>query len=449
MSGQKSYKTEQEIEQNISSELKQGIDELDTINDFKISDVLNTDLTKFVEQSSKNINQSDKYNAVKAGGMRIPKREHKQNEVVKELKEQGVKQTDLKKAIEEHDKKINELKELAKQIEEKNEYLNFSESSEDLQKFREFLFSTNLFSEEITLNKQKITLRDRISHSSGIDENIFVNSYDIIEYNNRNSPKDGAVDPAEQLVLLSKLNKLFRFEFIQQTDSNLKFGYVDRSICAFLKTKNLKSHTISTLLLQHMLKKLLICSMGQMESAFRSDSVWITPEFKRAILPEIIMMQALPTNLKQSFNTFMEELSELKDPRILKDNTKLDYIIHVFTPGIIEQTIARAIKCMTPMFIYDYFESIKSIYLFVALIEVLLNESTHDTIRRQDILLIGRVVLFMYQNTRYLQNSLPRNLPISEEELSEQLQMYYLNHTMLGPQNILLRMLEKSCVGII
>ena len=58
MSGQKSYKTEQEIEQNISSELKQGIDELDTINDFKISDVLNTDLTKFVEQSSKNINQS-------------------------------------------------------------------------------------------------------------------------------------------------------------------------------------------------------------------------------------------------------------------------------------------------------------------------------------------------------------------------------------------------------
>ena len=94
MSGQKSYKTEQEIEQNISSELKQGIDELDTINDFKISDVLNTDLTKFVEQSSKNINQSDKYNAIKAGGMRIPKREHKQNEVVKELKEQGVKQTD-------------------------------------------------------------------------------------------------------------------------------------------------------------------------------------------------------------------------------------------------------------------------------------------------------------------------------------------------------------------
>ena len=78
-----------------------------------------------------------------------------------------------------------------------------------------------------------------------------------------------------------------------------------------------------------------------------------------------------------------------------------------------------------------------------------MSEKTRETLQRIDILLLGRVALFVYQNSRYLQNSLPRNLPLSNEELSEQLQMYYLNHTMLGPQNILLRMMEKACVSII
>lgn len=447
MSEQKSYKTEEEINQNISSELKEGINELDAIQDFEISDILKTDLSKFISQPEKQ--PAQKKEAAKAGGMRIAKKEHKANETVKELKEQGVKQSELKKAIEEHDKKINELRELAKQIEEKNDYLKFSESDDDIKKFREFLFTTNLFREEVTLNKEKIILQERASTTSGIEENRYINSYEIISYNNRDSPKDGAVDPAEQLVLLGKLNKLFKFEFIQQSDSNLKFGDVDRSICAFLKERTTQAHSITTKIVSELLKKVLICSMGQMESAFRSESVWITPEFKRVILPEIIMMQALPEHLKRSFNIFVEELTELKDPRILKDASKLDYLIHTATSGIIEQTLARAIKCMTPMFIYDYFEAVKSIYLFAGMLEVLLTEKTRETLQRVDILLLGRTALFIYQNSRYLQNSLPRNLPLSEEELSEQLQMYYLNHTMLGPQNILLRMFEKSCISII
>lgn len=443
----KTYKTEEEIEQNISSELRNGINNLDIMQDFEIFDVLKTDLSAYSKQSDKKA--TEKKEATKVGNMRVAKKEHHENPIVKELKEQGVKQSDLKKAVEEHDKKISELKELAQQIEAKNNYLKFSESLEDIKKFREFLFTTNLFNEEVVLNKEKLVLQNRASQTTGVEENLFINSYDIIAYNNKDSPKDGAVDPAEQLVLLGKLNKLFGFEFIQQTDSNLKFGDVDRSICAFLKARKPQQHKIVSNIVQHMLKKILICSMGQMESAFRSDSVWITPEFKRVILPEIIMMQALPENLKNSFNIFVEELTELKDPRILKDSSKLDYLIHTATNGIIEQTLARAIKCMTPMFIYDYFEAVKSVYLFAGMLEVLLSEKTRETLQRIDILLLGRVALFVYQNSRYLQNSLPRNLPLSNEELSEQLQMYYLNHTMLGPQNILLRMMEKACVSII
>lgn len=442
----KEYKTEQQIDNNINPELKQGINALDSIEDFKISDILSGNFADNLTQNTKESQQQTR----KVGNMRVPQTRHKENETAKILKEQGVKQSDLKKAMEEYEKKINELKELARQIEEKNEYLKYSDKEEDIKKFREFLYSTNLFNEEIVLNKEKVVLPSRASETSGIDENLFINSYDIIKYDNKNSPKDGVVDPAEQLVLLGKLNKLFSFEFIQHTDTNLKFGDVDRSICAFLKTKkDVKPHAISSLILQHMLKKLLICSMGKMESAFRSDSVWITPEFKHVILPEIIMMQALPENLKQSFNIFVEELTELKDPRILKDSSKLDYLIHTASNGIIEQTIARAVKCMTPMFIYDYFESIKSIYLFVGLLEILLNVKTKETLERKDILLIARTSLFVYQNSRYLQNSLPRNLPTSKEEISENLQMYYLNHTMLGPQNALLQILERSCVSII
>ena len=49
----KTYKTEEEIEQNISSELKNGINNLDIMQDFEIFDVLKTDLSAYSKQSDK------------------------------------------------------------------------------------------------------------------------------------------------------------------------------------------------------------------------------------------------------------------------------------------------------------------------------------------------------------------------------------------------------------
>jgi hypothetical protein len=198
------------------------------------------------------------------------------------------------------------------------------------------------------------------------------------------------------------------------------------------------------------MKKLLLLSFSVHENAFRSSNIWIKPEFKSLIKSEIIMMQALPGFFKQSFNVFVTELLKLQDAQIFNRIDKLDYAIHIQKPGILEQTIARSIKTMTPMFIYDYFESIKSIYLYCGLLDAYIEKleqnidlkKNHQQVS-QDLTTIISVCIILYQNTRLYQNSTARTLPYFDKDtLSEKTQMYYLNHTLVGPQYHLLKFLE-------
>jgi hypothetical protein len=103
---------------------------------------------------------------------------------------------------------------------------------------------------------------------------------------------------------------------------------------------------------------------------------------------------------------------------------------------------------MTPSFIYDYYLAIKACYFYAILLESLIFEISNNRLKNKDIVkslqLIGQISFMMYQNQIYNQNSKARLLPSFKDEISNELQMYYLNHTMVGPQIYIVKMLSLS-----
>lgn len=401
------------MDQKNPLELKQ-----ETETKFPVPEVLKTALSSLDESQDFDIGQ--------LLSTKPPKGEKKKN----------LKKKDMNKIVAKVKETIKGIEEAAKQIEPTidlkvdDDYVEYHSKE-----FKEFLLSTNILQE----GDQPC----RGVTSNGIETDLYINSYKLFKYSTKSSPDSAQiVDIPTQLVLINRLNKLFGFQFIQQTDTSMKFGDVDRSICVFLKQSHkVKNHKITHEILNNLLKKFMITAFTTVESAFRSELVWVKPEFKKLIAPEVIMLQGLPGTLKESFNIFVNELTKIKGAKVFTDTSKLDILLHTMPSGVIEETLARTIKSMTPMFIYDYFEAVKSVYLFCGLLDVYLSGEVRNS---EDLVLIARVTNMVYQNTRLYQNSTARSMPYAEEDLSELLQMYYLNHTISGPQYFILKMLEKT-----
>ncbi len=464
---QREDKIEQELkEQHEFVELvEQHVDELDAYSDYKVEDLisgkeykrlLKLRKSKIETQHQQETGPSGSLPPLKVGKMRVA-RDHKDKELMQTIKDSGLKEKDYSKVVEKLKKTIDELETAAKKIEETHDFYVKEPNMEEKNNALKFLLTTNILTETMMFNGSPITMKQRGLSRKGIDQDEFLNSYNILQINSGDAPRS-IIEVPLQLAYINRLNKLFNSKFIQEADSNLKFTDIDRSICSFLLSAKPNNHNLTKTLLDNLLKKMILLTFSTVESAFRSTNIWIKPEFKSLIKSEIVMMQGLPPYLKQSFNAFVTELLELERAQIFNRSERLDYVIHVNTPCIIEQTLARIIKTMTPMFIYDYFEAIKSIYLFCGLFEVYLdrwvmnkdgNKKSSEEMR-QDVDTIVKVAVITYQNTRLYQNSTARSLPhLEESTLSEQAQMYYLNHTLVGPQYQLLRCFEKAIPALI
>ena len=68
--------------------------------------------------------------------------------------------------------------------------------------------------------------------------------------------------------------------------------------------------------------------------------------------------------------------------------------------------------------------------------------------QQEDVSLIAKICSIIYQNTRLNQNTTGRQLPAYNDKISETTQMYYLNHTIVGPQFLLLKLLERSAICV-
>lgn len=413
-------------------------DELD--NDINFNEILTEE---YIENYTKKINKKTSQKPVKiekkAGQRRTVKNSSKNEDKnnLNKLIPDNIPKEDVPKILKKAKETVNSIEDKAKEIEKSKDF------SIDLDKYNNNLVAYQLFLYDDTLHS--IT-------SNGIDLNLYINHYNLLKYNWSNGPDSSLIiDVPTQLVLVHKLNRLFNFQFIQQTDTSIKFNDLDRSVCCFIKENLKETYKFTYDLLKHLLKKILVVSMTNVEFAFRSDKIWMSPNFKKFILSDVIMMESLQGKLKQSFKIFIESLTQIKNGKVFNNIKIIDKLLHTVNDLELEEILGNALKCMTPCFILDYFNSVKSIYLFMGLLNIYIYKkqlNEYFVCQKEDLDLICKIVNIIYQNTRLYQNTTGRQLPSYTGTISEETQMYYLNHTIVGPQFILLKLLERSCVSI-
>lgn len=409
-------------------DIQKEIDDLQSEPDFEINDVIDP---KNVEKMlRKEEHREDKKKAKIKAGKRTSEVKYKREKISSNMENIPIK--DMPKVIEKAKETIKTIEEKAKLIEE-NSNFTFDEDEyvNNKELYKEFIFNNKLHSID----------------NYGININNYINHYDLYKYQWANGPNSNLIiEIPQQLVYVHKLNKLFDFQFIQQTDVSIKFNDLDRMVCAFIKQNPCDTYKLTYDVLKCMMKKILVVSLSNVEMAFRSDKIWLSPSFKKFALNDIIIMQSLSGKLKNSFKIFTDELFKTKDCRIFNNTKILDKLVHTIDDYELEEVLANSIKCMTPCFILDYFNAIKSLYIYCGLLNIYMNKVSKKELilSKDDLELIGKISSIIYQNTRLYQNTTGRQLPMFENKISEETQMYYLNHTIVGPQFLLLKMLEKS-----
>lgn len=412
--------------ENKLENIQKEIDELQEEPDFEINEIIDPkNVDKLLKEEQRKIKQANK-----KAKKRIAEKKNKKEKLNEQMGDIPIK--DMPKVIEKAKETVKNIEEKAKLIEE-NSNFDFDENQYEDNKgiYNNFIFNNSLHS--ITQN--------------GIDINSYINNYNIYKYQWANGPNSNLIiEIPQQLVYVHKLNKLFNFQFIQQSDVSIKFNDLDRMVCAFIKQNPCDTYKLTYDICKAMLKKILVVSLSNVEFAFRSDRIWLSPSFKKFALNDVIIMQSLSGKLKDSSKIFIDELFKTKDSRIFNNTKILDKLVHTINDFELEQVVANSIKCMTPCFILDYFNAIKSLYIYCGLLNIYMHKVSKKELelKKENLELIGKISSIIYQNTRLYQNTTGRQLPMYDGKISEETQMYYLNHTIVGPQFLLLKILEKS-----
>jgi len=376
------------------------------------------------------------------GGSRVIRKQEKTDaakEIEKEAKENGISQKELLDRVKTTIKSIEEEAEKIEKSNDFNKIYNFDNS--EIKTAREFLFST--------------TIKQDYINKNGISTDKFISDVIDEKYSTSSQPKEVDSSP-KQLVYITRLSKQLNTQLLQESDIRLSFNNIDVMICSYLKKIEKYDYYYVYTLLREFFKKLIISSLSDIELAFRSKNNWVNEEFKKLIIKDVVMLQSLPPKLAKSWKVFITELCDKNN--VFNDISKLDYVIHINDDFIIEETLAKTIKCMSPCFIYNYYLIAKSIYILCGLLDdwyhktqiaMKNNQKLDQDDLYNQLTNITKVCVYLYENSRHHENSTARSLPFSNEPISQELQMYYLNHTMVGPQYKLLKGLEKYIFSLI
>ena len=305
MSDTSHFDEEDNTKYKVPDNIKQALNTLDETPDFEITNFTDPNKIKEIEkQYLETLKKQKKIereklkmgdtSAVKAekiaGGQRIQRPEKKDKEILEDIKQAQIKPSEYNKVLNQAKDTIKSISNAANEIEKTIDLTYVKPKKVD--KPEEFLLQT-----EIT---------DAITNV-GIDTDKFINMYKLFNYKSKNSPDAGVtISIPEQLVLINKLSKMIKFQLLQQTDAQIKFVDVDKTLSSYIKFKNASgTYKLSYALLKEMLKKMLVASLTTVESAFRSSNIWVTPEFKKLITKDAILLQCLPEKLRKSFNIFV------------------------------------------------------------------------------------------------------------------------------------------------
>ena len=293
----------------------------------------------------------------------------------------------------------------------------------------------------------------------------YINSITTFKYNPYDSPNVALQHSIPENVLtIHKLNKIFETELIPVMIDNYHFDDVDEKICLFLeKFKTLPSTNLEYEMIRSFLAKLIYSLSTSTEMALREKKVsHVDPKYKKAILHDLDIMSSVQFTKGKwmlSWSKFIESffgydgdnlVYDFKSYEKLNSEVKTSYE----EDFLMEILLANILKTYFPSISINYFYVIKSVYLTARLLTVYIDHlkqkvhklgqipNVEDIVN--DINIIAHAGVMLYEIKNYTFKQMSRSLPSCKNGMSNETEMYILNHIFTGGQYYLLKMLERS-----
>lgn len=259
----------------------------------------------------------------------------------------------------------------------------------------------------------------------------------------------------DRLLYVHELGKIFETDFLGKIDIQFKMHDIDRKFGAFIRSQNAPFNDFEHRLIKTMLGKLLLAMYSNVERAFVQDSHCLSTDYLRNIKAIDKTMRNVcysDTYVMKSWSAFMNKLTDTKTIFKFKDYSDLtERLKQCYDNRFpIEVFAADCIKSLIPSIGLNYITAIKDIYLMGRLISIYFNKYAEKRVdsRLMDLIVICRAVLVDYESTYFATSMIPRSMPHSEENMSEEFKLYYITHTLTGPQYFLLKQLEYTLPSI-
>jgi len=305
----------------------------------------------------------------------------------------------------------------------------------------------------------------------------------------KNISIDGVIDSARKLVYVSKLSDVFEFPFIKKIDSNWKFDQLDDSFLEFIE-QNENSTAIEYKLLKSLLGKLVVLLCSDVERSFVIESSGKSssssgksesqsenkieqssekssgktkkafeiqtqkPEIKKYLEHWILKMEkfgSIKNNVSKGWSVFVNSLLNSQEIFVFKSQEQLhDILLKCYSSHfLMESLIANILKTFQTNILIDYFHVIRLCFIWVRMVSILIQNSIKSSKRKShkeimnDIFMLSCVIVSMYEDNYFISSILPKSLP-TNENISEESILYFINHSIKGPQYLILKQLEFS-----
>ena len=351
---------------------------------------------------------------------------------------------------------INQIFETAESLEKSNEFVRdydeyLEHDSELYTLYRKFMLQPTNIPDHI--NTKQHSLQDYITTLTNFPYNPYDSTNTALLHSH-----------PEQVIYLTRLGKLFNYDFIPKDRTDFRFYDIADKISAYLtkKARDVPTTIFEYRILVIMLTRLQINLCTDIELALRdNEKPTMTAAFKKALMHDIETMKHIQRHDMKtmiSWNEFLIHFLDTDTSKMIyrfRDNGTLRrQIIECYKDvetgqvGAIEGLLGNTLKCYIPSVSTSYFYVIKAIYLMCRLLSVyIVNKLYANKSEKQiidDLITLATSAELTYEAFNHTMKRTNRVLPKYKYPISQNMQMYILDHATVGGPFMLLKMMEKS-----
>lgn len=266
----------------------------------------------------------------------------------------------------------------------------------------------------------------------------------------------------DRLMYIHEMGKIFDEDFLGKVDIKFTLHDIDLKLSQFIGKHQCPFSNMEHNLINTMCGKLLLSIYSNIEHAFVQKTSCLTPDYVKIIQSMNKNMQSLCQSDKyimRSWSLFISKLLDTKTMFTFKNYTDLSDKLKICYDNEfpIEILFADAIKSLIPSIGLNYINAIKNVYIIGRLWMIYLTEYMKSRVENiddkynkilTDLIIITRAVLVEYESDYFASAMIPRSMPKSEENVSEEFKLYYISHTLTGPQFYLLKQLEYTIPSV-